>query len=217
MRRKKWMIVCLIAFAVVFIIYLYVDAQIRPIVFRLAEAHTRQIAAQAMNQAILECLDDAVTYDRLVHVVYDTEGRITMLQANVVMMNRLAANAAQKAQDALAGIDAQGVSIPLGNVIGAQILSGIGPMIHVSVMPVGTVQSEFTSSLQSAGINQTRHLIQLRLKSVIQIVLPSGGQSIEVTAEAPVAESVIVGQVPEYFAQFQNTDPGALNLVPRTY
>lgn len=184
----------------------------RPALTALAEARIRSIAARAMNDAILESMGDESTYAQLISVRENGE-KVYMLQANTRSMNILAADCAEAAQNRIAEIGEQGISVPLGTITGISFLSGKGPGIRVSFTPVGSVQSQFSSDLQDSGINQSLYRVNLKLTASVRLILPGVSQTIQVTAEAAIAESIIVGDVPEVYTNVANTDD-MLNLIP---
>ena len=103
--------------------------------------------------------------------------------------------------------------IPLGAALGVSLFSGAGPLINVSVVPVGSVTTAFATSFESAGINQTRHEISLQASVLMRIIVPTGADSVTVDTLVPIAESIIVGQVPSTYVNVPS-DEDALNLVP---
>ena len=60
---------------------------------------------------------------------------------------------------------------------------------------------------------QTLHRITLQLTGTVRVVLPGRSYSVTVLTQAPVAENVIVGDVPEAYTNVANTDD-LLNLIP---
>ena len=87
-----------------------------------------------------------------------------------------------------------------------------GPQIRVSVVPVGSVTTRFVTSFESAGINQTRHEISLEASVLMRIVVPAGSNSVSVSTYVPIAESIIVGEVPESYVHVPEDE--LLNLIP---
>ena len=136
-----------------------------------------------------------------------------MLRANTMRMNELAAATALLAEEELNSIENQYVEIPLGAALGIQFLSGFGPRISVQILPVGAVQTGFETEFESAGINQTRHKIFLALRTTVSLIIPTGSRVVDVTSSVPIAESIIVGEVPESFVDVSNQDD-MLNLIP---
>ena len=112
----------------------------------------------------------------------------------------------------LESVNSEEVSVPLGAALGLSLFAGSGPDIPVSIVPVGSVKTEFATEFEASGINQTRHKVYLRLTANIRIVIPTGAKNTEVTANMLVAESIIVGGVPEGFVGY-NRSQDELDLV----
>ena len=83
----------------------------------------------------------------------------------------------------------------------------------MQILPVGAVHTSFQSEFESAGINQTRHKVYLQLSASIRIVIPTGAKTTNVTANMLVAESIIVGKVPESFVGYRLSEE-ELNMAP---
>lgn len=212
-KRAKRVLIFLCVFLVLCIAGLaLVDRNIKPIALAVAEARVRAIASDAINNAVRTCVQ-GVTYADIIAVEKDDRGRVSMLQANSVRMNQIAADTTLTAQHFIAQIDAKSVSIPIGSVLGGPIFSGRGPSIPVKIIPAGSVTTSFLTNFSSAGINQTRHEIYLRLNANMRIAIPVGAKEIEVSILVPVAESVIVGDVPQTYVDTKNLDE-ALMLIP---
>jgi len=169
-------------------------------------------AARAMNEAILEVLGSASTGE-LLSAQASNEGHVSLLTADAGKLNLLAADCAAAAQRRIQDLGEQGVSVPLGTLSGVPLLAGLGPRLSFRFTPVGMVQSSFHSEFRSAGINQTLHRITLQLTGTVRVVLPGRSYSVTVLTQAPVAENVIVGDVPEAYTNVANTDD-LLNLIP---
>ncbi len=196
------------------VLYFGFEWRIRPIVATNAEASVRSLTARMMNNAVLEKLGSSVAYGDLVDVVVDQEGRVSMLQGKTATMNRIGAEVALLTQQKISEAGEQGINVRLGSALGSAMFSNRGPAIRVAISPAGSVTSSFVSKFESAGINQTLHRINLRLEAKVRILL--GGrtvETVEVVGEVPVAESLIVGVVPETYVNVPEVGD-ALNLVP---
>ena len=212
-KLRRFQVWLLLIAALLIIAWIVVDMNMRPIIVNMAEAKVRALAVKAINDAVQSTVSADPDYTDLVEPVTDGEGRITLLKADTLKMNQLSTQATLATQQRLNDIGDQGVSIPLGSITGSHILEGAGPNINVKTIPVGSVTAEFTSEFESAGINQTRHKIYLKVRAEISIVVPSQAKSVEVIVPVLVSENIIVGQVPEYY--LHNENPGdSLELVP---
>lgn len=188
------------------------SVNMRPAMTALAIARIRSVAARAMNDAILESMGDETNYARLIQV-HESSERVYMLQANTHKMNILAADCAEAAQERIAQIGDQGISIPIGTITGISFLAGKGPSLKVTFSPAGSVQSEFNSEFVSSGINQTLYRVNLLLTASVRLVMPGVSETISVRAEAAIAESIIVGDVPEVYTNVASEED-MLNLIP---
>ena len=72
------------------------------------------------------------------------------------------------------------------------------------VLSVGMPSTEFENLFTDAGINQTKHRIVLNVEVVVSILMPGYTTSTVVESSLAVAETVIVGAVPETYTYFQS-------------
>ncbi|MBQ8619225.1 MAG: sporulation protein YunB [Clostridia bacterium] len=201
------LLLLLLAAAVVMI-----ERNFKPLVFSLAEARSASMASQVLYGALAEAIQDGVTYGDLMNVHMDERGQVALLSANTMAMNRLADRAGQAALRQLGDMSSERVSVPLGAALGLTLLAGSGPGVPVSIVPIGSVATEFATEFEACGINQTRHKVYLQLTASIRIVIPTGAKTTQVSANMLVAESIIVGSVPEGFVGY-NLGEEELNLV----
>ena len=172
----------------------------------------RAVALDAVNSAIAMNLSD-VHYEDLVTVERDNDGHVVLLQANTINMNRISTQTALTAQQYIADIGQQPIRISVGSALGHALLAGRGPEILVNVIPVGAVGTDFITEFQSTGINQSRHKVYIRIRASMRIVIPTGAKEVEVVSQLPVAETVIVGSVPNSYVNVESTED-MLNLLP---
>jgi len=184
------------------------------ILIRMAEARARQLAVETINKAVKEAMQREFTYSDLITVVMDDVGRVSMLQANTRLMNSLASEAALVTQRNLGQLADQGVQLPFGAAFGIGLFSASGPELRVQIVPIGSVTTQFVTTFESAGINQVRHEILLEANTTMRIVVPTGAETVQVTAYVPVAESIIVGDVPGSYINVPRED-SYINLLPR--
>lgn len=210
-RKLAWAAV-VTALLVLAGVFFFVNLSLRPVLEGLSKARVESVAAKAMNDAILEILQAEFATDSLLKI-YAQDGKVYLLQADSGKLNGLAADCAISAQERIATIGEQGVSIPAGTISGIPLLAGVGPNITMKFTPAGSVQSSFRSEFKSAGINQTLHRIILTLTATVRIILPGDAYIVTVTTEASIAENIIVGDVPNAFTDVNNEED-LLNLVP---
>ena len=212
-RRRRRLRRLLLAVLLLLAVFLLADRNVKPLVFSLAEARSAAMASRVLSGAMAEALGDGVGYDELMNVRMDEKGQVALLSANTVRMNLLADRAGEAALRRLENMSSERVSVPLGAALGLTLLAGSGPLIPVSIVPVGSIGTNFVTEFEACGINQTRHKVYLQLTASIRIVIPTGAKTTQVSANMLVAESIIVGRVPEGFVGYDLTEE-ELNMVP---
>lgn len=190
-----------------------VEQNLTKIALNLATARARALAVTALNQAADEVIAGGVAYDELMIVTRDDQGQVRLIQSNTQALNQLATAVSLNAQSRLSAIENQSVLVPLGSTLGLTILAGHGPSLRVQLLPVGTVVASLKTEFQTAGINQTRHRILLTLTADVRLVIPTGASTVTAVTEVAIAESIIVGDVPESFVDVNN-ESDMLNLIP---
>lgn len=178
--------------------------RLRPAVAEIACTQVQNTMTAAIEQAVTEDLAQRnVSYDDFVTIERDSSGAITALSTQTAQMNLLRAELAASILDALEGVDVSAIHLPLGSLLDFEPLWAKGPDLQVRAMTVGTVRAEFDSEFSSAGVNQTIHRIWLEVVVPMTVLLP--GEELEVTVQTrlPLAETVIVGQVPNTYLSLQ--------------
>lgn len=201
-RRISGTLFISILFGVAVYAFWIVEAHIKPTLMAIAEARATVIATQAINNVINEKVSQQIDPQTLVNIKMDNRGRVVFIQPNTLEFNRLAADTTIKVQDALRIITDERIYIPIGQVFGSQLLASLGPKIVVTIIPIGTVQVKVVDKFEQAGINQTRHMVYLFATTSIRIVVPLVSSTVSVHTQVPIAEYVVVGEVPSTYVQF---------------
>lgn len=212
-RRRRFLRRALLLLLLLLALFLLIDRNFRPLVFSLAEARSAAMASQVLSGALAEAIEDGITYEDLMNVKMDQSGQVALLSANTMAMNRLATRAGDAALRRLNNMSSERVTVPLGAVLGTTLFAGSGPGVPVSIVPIGSIFTDFATEFEACGINQTRHKVYLQVTANIRIVIPTGAKTTQVSANMLVAESIIVGRVPEGFVGYDLTEE-ELNMVP---
>jgi len=211
--RRKWLWIPVLLILLAILAAFAVERNLTQIVLSLAQAQARALAVKALNEAADEIVLSGVTYDQLMAVTLDQSGQVRLIQANTPEMNLLASRASLTAQKKLAVLEEQAVPAPLGSAVRLALFAGSGPRIQVEILPVGSVRAEFTTEFESVGINQSRHKVSLTLTAQVQLVIPTGASTVQAVTQVAVAESIIVGEVPDAYTDVDE-DMDMLDLAP---
>jgi sporulation protein YunB len=137
----------------------------------------------------------------MVYFEKDLDGRITALKTNMSEVNRLKTDILKVINDEILALDTSDIGIPLGSLFLPELLSGKGPAIPVHILSIRNSDAAFSSNFQQAGINQTLHQLTMELSVDVAVLVLAKTESFTVTTEVVVAETVIVGDVPQTYLQ----------------
>lgn len=175
------------------------EKNLKPAIMAMAESRANLVATETIHRTLYERVLADVNYNDLVYVHKDNQQHITMMQANTIKISRLVSQAGLEIKEQLKGLKDETLYVPLGQALGSRILANYGPRIKVGIAPVGSVNVEFDDEFQQAGINQVRHILYLNIKTTVTIVIPTDSKSVAVNNRVPIAETIIVGQVPSTY------------------
>ena len=183
-------------------ILLMFRSRYREIIQELAETQVKNTTSDLTNDAIAKQIADGVIqYDRIVFFEKDLDGRITALKTNMSEINRLKTDILNIINDEILALDTSDIGIPLGSFFLPELLSGRGPVIPVNVLSIRNSDAAFSSNFVQAGINQTLHQLIMVVSVDVSILVLGHTSSFTITSEVVIAETVIVGSVPNTFLQ----------------
>ena len=184
------------------IAFLMIRSRYRNVIQELAETQVKNTTSDLTNDAIAKQISDGVIqYDRIVYFEKDLDGRITALKTNMGEVNRLKTDILNIINDESLALDTSDIGIPLGNFFLPELLSGKGPAIPVHILAIRNSDASFYSDFSQAGINQVLHRLNMLVSVDVSILVLGQTASFTVNSEVVVAETVIVGDVPDTFLQ----------------
>lgn len=190
-----------LVFGTIFAVFCVLDNRLRPVITTMAQYQCRVVSVLAMNEAVMEELNEVQDIEQaLVEVEKTPDGTVSAIEINSVEVNRLKTRLTDAVANRLLSVPKQDVSIPLGTLLGWQIMAGRGPNIPLQVVPASFVQSTIVDTLETAGINQTQHRIFIRFTVEMSAILPGYSTSVTVENEVCIAQTLIVGKVPQFYA-----------------
>ena len=181
--------------------------QMRPLLASLATTKVSNTVTRIVSEAVYQAIEDGeIRYDGLVTFEKDETGQITAVRSNMAAFNHLQADILDTILTRIDQVSARELSIPVGTLTGFSLLAGRGPRISVRMESVGSSEANFHNEFVSAGINQTKQQIILTVDVSVSILLPGFTTATKVSNSFIVAETVIVGSVPDTYTYFA-TEP----------
>ena len=193
--RSIAVILLLCVLLLMFFRYKYQDA-----IFNLAQTQIKNSTSDLINDAIDKQIElGNIQYDRMVYFEKDLEGRITALKTNMSEVNRLKTDILDIINDEILALDTSDLGIPIGSLILPEVFSGKGFQIPVLIHSIRNSDASFSSSFTEAGINQTLQQLTMEVTVDVTVLVLGETNNFTVSSHVVVAETVIVGQVPNTF------------------
>ncbi len=171
-------------------------------IFDLARTQVINSTSDLINDAIDRQIElGNIQYDRMVYFEKDLDGRITALKTNMSEVNRLKTDILNLINDEILALDSTNLGIPMGNLIFPEFLSGKGPDIPIQILSIRNSDASFSNSFSEAGINQTLQQLTMHVQVDVTVLVLGQTHSFTVSSEVVVAETIIVGQVPQTYLQ----------------
>lgn len=172
------------------------------IVGSLVRTQVTNATSDLINDAIEEQISiGTIQYDRMVYFEKDLDGRITALKTNMSEVNRLKTDLLNLINDEILAMDSDHLGIPLGSFLLPELFAGKGPAIPVQILTIRNSEASFFSEFTEAGINQTLQKLNMQVSVDVSVLVLGNIDSFTVTSQVVIAETVIVGQVPDMFLQ----------------
>lgn len=196
-KVKFYIVLVAISLSLLFFTFIYYfDSIIAPTVLTVADGEMRAKVMDIINKNISEIYGENFNYDEMIKVEKDSDGKIIMLKADTSKLNTLAMEVAMESQEEIKDVGEVGVKIPIGYIAKNNIMAYWGPKIKIRMVPIGRVETSYSSTFESAGINQSRHKIYINLKTKLKVIMPFQSTETEVVHQIPISETIIVGEVP---------------------
>ncbi len=168
----------------------------------LAQTQVCNATSDLINDAVDQQIQsNEIQYDRIVYFEKDLQGRITALKTNISEVNRLKTATLNLINDEILEMDTSSLGIPLGDLILPEFLSDRGPQIPIHILSIRNSDAAFGSNFSEAGINQTLHQLTMIVSVDVAILVFGKAESFTVSTEVVVAQTIIVGEVPDTLLQ----------------
>lgn len=186
--------------------FFIVDLKLKSSLLQIAKSKAQTSGVEAINRIVNREIVSQVKYEDIVCVHKDNDGRIVLVQPNTIVLNKIMAVTVTEISDSMGKMQEDTIVIPLGELSGVKFLAGYGPKMKVKIIPAGEVHVDVLNKFEQAGINQTRHLIYFKVESKLKVAVPFLNDEVKVATVIPLAETIIVGDVPQTYVNFRGQD-----------
>ena len=204
MKRVLRRILCLTAVLALLAVavLLVLRTKYRKVLTELAQTQVKNVTSDLINDAVdREIAEGTIQYDRLVYFEKDLEGRITALKTNMGEINRLKTETLALINQEILDMDSSALGVPIGSLVLPEVFAGRGFSIPIEILTIRNSEASFSSCFSQAGINQTLQQMKMDVFVDVTVLILGSTESFTVTSQVVVAETVIVGQVPNTYLQ----------------
>ena len=203
---RRLLALAVLLFLLMTALFLYFRSHYRELIGELAQVQVKNTTSDLTNDAIArQIAKGEIQYDRIVYFEKDLDGRITALKTNMSEVNRLKTDILNIINDEILALDSADMGIPIGSLFLSELFSGKGPAIPVHILSIRNADANFISHFSQAGINQTLHQVTMEVSIDVAVLVLGRTSSFTMCSEVLVAETVLVGDVPDTFLQTGGT------------
>ena len=200
LKKRLRRCICL-ALAVLILSLVYFETAVRVQLRQSVVTGVKQTAQTAIDSAVSGFLEDNEAIgEKLSSISFSDSGEVSAVTTDPAYINFVKSEIASRAAEAIDELSrSRGVRVPVGSFTGLALLSDLGPETDLRIDTNSAVSCILTSSLESAGINQTVHHISLTVTAEVAVYDPFRlKDTIKVSSDFEIAQTVIVGSVPSY-------------------
>ncbi len=198
LRRFVRMMLILMLICTVLLVFL--RSKYDAVMVELTRTQVTNSTSDLINDAIAQQISSGkIEYDRIVYFEKDLNGKITALKTNIGEVNKLKTDTLNIINDEILANDHSQMGIPLGSLFLPEFFSGKGPEIPVKILSIRNSDATFESTFTHAGINQTMHQLRMCVLIDVSVLVLGETVSFTVTSDVVIAETIIVGAVPDTF------------------
>ena len=182
----------------------------------VCEYNSRAVTVSLIDDAINERLNELgedVGYSALVKLSYTADGRVSSIESNTKLINRIKNDMLTEINDRLMKGETENVDLTVGTLSGIPLFHGSCPTVRMKVEPKGYADAVFISEFTDAGLNQTLHRMIMRTTVSVTAFIPMYSVQTDVSGDFLIAETVIVGNVPESFTHVVSEDKDIVDAI----
>lgn len=199
-RGGLWFLAFVVLFALAFQILWLLEKNMKPTLVSIAKTEVKQMATEAVLEATREQVNMGNELDEIMKVEKGRDGSIQFIRINQQVQAKVYERTQASLQKALYGdLKKRTIRITLGQAMQSNILAEHGPKIPVKIWPKSSSPVHLRPQMESAGVNNVMVTLIMRIQTEMGVVVPFSTEAISVDTEIPLAQALVVGEVPRFF------------------
>lgn len=199
-----WTLFFLVVFSMVTL--WWADRQLSRPLRQWAELQVRNIGQRAITSAVQDILanDGDLVRAEFVRMLPSASDGTAAWQYDWALLHRLETEITGRVLETLNALVIENIRVPLGELLGVDILAGAGPMVPVRIKPGGAVSSDVEFVFTAVGINQVLHEIAVRMEVQMRVIAPLVSDEFQVSQRIPLSTVILQGKVPQVFVEWKS-------------
>lgn len=171
---------------------------------QMAVSDATDIVTKTVNDSINKVIGGGVYgFEYFVTLEKDDAGNVTAISSDMAHINSLSTEILNSVIESTDNGIIE-INIPAGNLTGLNLLLNKGPDITVDIIMLTSSRVDFRNEMVSCGINQAKYQLVLEVTVDIDILVPWGTENASTVTEVIVADTVIVGKVPNTYLNMES-------------
>ena len=202
--RERWSLLCILMGAA--LLFFGAREYVEPNLDEISRLKAKGLVTEIIGKTVRETFSDASDPEDYFVIKKDETGKIQLIQANTILMNRKMSALTVALQEKYGKMKPEKMEIPVGTVFGSPILSQAEQGIQIRVLPLSVSSCDFETGFESQGINQTKYQIYIEITTEVRVLQPFSHENFEVNTRMLLSELVILGDVPENYVSVPEED-----------
>lgn len=207
--RFLWYI--LFTLTVIAAVFIWINIKVAPFVVSVTKGYAENVASNTLNTIVDETLKNE-EYS-FVDVIRDANDRVVAVTMNSADTNIFMTKIAIGLKERIAEMKEVEAKIPLGNFLPYPFLAGLGPEVPVKFLILANTAVSAKEDFVAKGINQSLYTLSLHVVTDVGIYIPAMHSSVTVENEVPIAQTVIVGSVPDSYTNVEGMEGSVQDTV----
>lgn len=200
--KKRRKMKCIIFLLITALILVVLTMRVSTLFNSLAQSKARFEATYAINKVIGETTVDSKSYSDIIIKEYDGGGKITAVSTDSALINQMQSEISSRLIERFRENNQYYITLSIANIFGMRTITGFGPKLPIKISPSPNISVKFNDSFVSAGINQTKFAVNITVEAEMMVSAIPFRTSVGVDRTIPVAQVVLVGSVPDTYANF---------------
>lgn len=198
-KRIKYTVILILFIYIFFSIYNVIANRIIATTNSVTKIKTQSIVNESLNRTLSSIIEEQnIELSNFYKVNLDENGEIKTIDVNTLLINEISNSLSDNLLQEFENNENLTFKIPLFSLFNSTFINDNGPMIKLSLLPIGNVNVTHETSFTSAGINQTNFQVWLNVECYIQMTNPVSEEIVVEKRRIPLVNTLINGNVPDY-------------------